>query len=100
MESRCEEGHPSNQLPLGGQVYHWVKCPRFETQSHPQPINRVLNRNLQVNVQHIYREANRVADLLAHLSHCKLLGTHFLDSCPPDIKNALASDCIGVSSPV
>ncbi|CAN1184847.1 Putative ribonuclease H protein At1g65750, partial [Linum perenne] len=56
--------------------------------------------NWQTKVFHIYREANQVADLLAHLGHSQALGTHTLDSLPPNICNALRSDCIGVSFPI
>ncbi|CAN1165431.1 hypothetical protein LINPERHAP2_LOCUS26148, partial [Linum perenne] len=53
----------------------------------------------QVIVRHCYREANRVADLLAHLGHCNTLGVHLLDSLPLPVRSALFSDCTGVSFP-
>ncbi|CAN1189825.1 hypothetical protein LINPERPRIM_LOCUS24714 [Linum perenne] len=38
------------------------------------------NRDWEIRVSHLFREANRVADLLAHLGHCHPLGTHL--NCP------------------
>ncbi|CAN1824010.1 Putative ribonuclease H protein At1g65750 [Linum perenne] len=40
-------------------------------------ISRLRQRDWQISVQHVFREANRVADLLAHLGHGKPLGTTF-----------------------
>ncbi|CAN1132392.1 hypothetical protein LINPERHAP2_LOCUS6988 [Linum perenne] len=39
-----------------------------------QNIHLLHSRNWQVIVRHCYREANRVANLLAHMGHCNPLG--------------------------
>ncbi|CAN1848778.1 Putative ribonuclease H protein At1g65750 [Linum perenne] len=62
-------------------------------------IHHLRSRDWQVIVRHCYREANRVADLLAHLGHCNTLGVHLLDFLPPPVRSALFSDCTGVSFP-
>ncbi|CAN1851753.1 Putative ribonuclease H protein At1g65750 [Linum perenne] len=62
-------------------------------------ISRLRQRDWQVSVQHVFREANRVADLLAHLGHGKPLGTTFFNSAPSVIRYALFSDCTGTSIP-
>ncbi|CAN1266550.1 Putative ribonuclease H protein At1g65750 [Linum perenne] len=51
------------------------------------------------DLRHVYREANQVADLLAHLDHSKPLGTIYFASAPPVIRLALYSDCIGTTLP-
>ncbi|CAN1768488.1 Putative ribonuclease H protein At1g65750, partial [Linum perenne] len=40
-------------------------------------IIKIQQRDWQVTIEHVYREANRVADMLAHLGHSKPLGTIF-----------------------
>ncbi|CAN1122620.1 Putative ribonuclease H protein At1g65750 [Linum perenne] len=62
-------------------------------------IRHLRNRDWQVNVRHCYREANRVADLLAHFGHCKPLGVHPLISLPPHVRSAVFSNCTGVPLP-
>ncbi|CAN1763098.1 hypothetical protein LINPERHAP1_LOCUS8681 [Linum perenne] len=57
------------------------------------------NRDWEIRISHVFREANRVADLLAHLRHNLPLGTHL--NCPisKDIERCILSDCIGVAFP-
>ncbi|CAN1794490.1 Putative ribonuclease H protein At1g65750 [Linum perenne] len=58
-------------------------------------IHRMLERNWSVEVHHIYREKNRVADLLAHFGHSLSFGPHFDFTCNSDIERAISADCIG-----
>ncbi|CAN1177317.1 Putative ribonuclease H protein At1g65750, partial [Linum perenne] len=62
-------------------------------------IQQLRAREWQVVFKHTYRETNRVVDLLAHMGHGLSLGSHLVTVRPPNIRSALLSDCIGVSSP-
>ncbi|CAN1732114.1 Putative ribonuclease H protein At1g65750, partial [Linum perenne] len=64
-----------------------------------QRIRNLCNREWEVVVTHIFREGNRVADLLAHQGHSLAFGCYHLAVCNPDIRFALFSDCIGTSIP-
>ncbi|CAN1150946.1 Putative ribonuclease H protein At1g65750 [Linum perenne] len=59
-------------------------------------IHKLLERDWTVVVYHIYRERNRVADLLAHHGHDLSFGPHFNFPCSPEIDRAIMADCIGV----
>ena len=56
-------------------------------------------KNWEVIILHIYREANRVADCLANLAHSFLVGVHVLDVPPSSCRDLLFADCTGVSFP-
>ncbi|CAN1792681.1 Putative ribonuclease H protein At1g65750 [Linum perenne] len=62
-------------------------------------IRQMREREWQVNVQHSFRESNRVADLLANLGHSFRLGVHQIVNFPPNIRRAILSYCIRVSFP-
>ncbi|CAN1141116.1 Putative ribonuclease H protein At1g65750 [Linum perenne] len=62
-------------------------------------IQDLMNQDWVVEFTHIYREGNRVADLLAHHGHSLALGIHSIVDCNSNIGLALFSDCIGVSFP-
>ncbi|CAN1779029.1 Putative ribonuclease H protein At1g65750 [Linum perenne] len=62
-------------------------------------IQLLRSRDWQAVVQHCYREANRAADLLAHLGHSFSLGTHPIVSWSSNIRSVCFSDCTGVSHP-
>ncbi|CAN1146986.1 Putative ribonuclease H protein At1g65750 [Linum perenne] len=62
-------------------------------------IQDLRNQDWVVEFTHIYREGNRVADLLAHHGHSLALGSHCIVDYNSDIRLALFSDCIGVSFP-
>ncbi|CAN1729282.1 Putative ribonuclease H protein At1g65750 [Linum perenne] len=64
-----------------------------------QHIRQLMQRNWMVTVSHIYRERNRVADLLAHHGHSLSLGSHFNFVCSSDIERATCSDIVGVCFP-
>ncbi|CAN1815564.1 Putative ribonuclease H protein At1g65750 [Linum perenne] len=57
------------------------------------------SRDWEVRISHVFREANQVADLFAHLGHTLPLGTHL--NCPTsqDIERCILGDCIGVAFP-
>ncbi|CAN1796452.1 Putative ribonuclease H protein At1g65750 [Linum perenne] len=62
-------------------------------------IHQLLTRNWMVEVSHVYRERNRVADLLVHHSHSLCLGSHFNFVCSPDFEREISSDIVGVYFP-
>ncbi|CAN1180270.1 Putative ribonuclease H protein At1g65750 [Linum perenne] len=62
-------------------------------------IRQLLSRNWRVEVTHIYRERNRVADLLAHFGHSLSFGSHFNFPVSYENERAIASDTIGVCFP-
>ncbi|CAN1137067.1 Putative ribonuclease H protein At1g65750, partial [Linum perenne] len=62
-------------------------------------IHQLINKNWTVEVSHIYRERNRVADLLAHYGHELSLGSHFNFTCSSDIERAIANDMFGICFP-
>ncbi|CAN1132606.1 Putative ribonuclease H protein At1g65750 [Linum perenne] len=57
------------------------------------------NRDWEVRISHDFREANRKADLLAHLGHGLPLGTRINCSISQDIERCIMSDCIRVAFP-
>ncbi|CAN1160447.1 Putative ribonuclease H protein At1g65750, partial [Linum perenne] len=64
-----------------------------------QHIRNLMQRNWTVTVSHIFRERNRVADLLAHHGHSLGLGSHFNFVCSSDVERAICSDIVGVCFP-
>ena len=50
----------------------------------------------EVKVYHVYREANRVADILANLGCAQPLGVIVHDTPPRDVLEALYADSLGV----
>ncbi|CAN1137912.1 Putative ribonuclease H protein At1g65750 [Linum perenne] len=62
-------------------------------------IRQLIDRDWTVKVTHIYRERNRVADLLAHHGHDLSLGSHFNFVCSSAIERAISSDIVGVCFP-
>ncbi|CAN1846368.1 Putative ribonuclease H protein At1g65750 [Linum perenne] len=64
-----------------------------------QQIHRILERSWSVEIHHIFREKNRVADILAHFGHSLSFDSHFDFPCNPEIERAITADCIGVCFP-
>ncbi|CAN1140906.1 Putative ribonuclease H protein At1g65750, partial [Linum perenne] len=62
-------------------------------------LHQLLTRNWTLEVSHVYRERNRVADLLAHHGHSLSLGSHFNFVCSPNIQREITSDIVGVCFP-
>ena len=48
---------------------------------------------------HVYREANRVAECLANLARSFAQGVHVLDTPPARCRDLIFSDCTGISFP-
>ncbi|CAN1265967.1 Putative ribonuclease H protein At1g65750, partial [Linum perenne] len=61
-----------------------------------QHIRQLMQRNWTVTVSHIFRERNRVADLLAHHGHSLSLGSHFNFVCSSNVERGITSDIVGV----
>ncbi|CAN1776257.1 Putative ribonuclease H protein At1g65750 [Linum perenne] len=57
------------------------------------------NRDWEVTIQHVYREANNAADYLANLGHSLVLGSHVFQSPDNTLLYWLRYDLIGVSTP-
>lgn len=58
---------------------------------------RIMNQFRRVDIQHIYRERNSVADGLATWSHNLDMGYWYLDDSPVWIGNLLTDDSLGVA---
>ncbi|CAN0904913.1 Putative ribonuclease H protein At1g65750, partial [Linum grandiflorum] len=59
----------------------------------------LCNRQWEVQISHIYREANYAADYLANLGHSLSYGMHLFDSLDRGLSYWLHYDLIGVSTP-
>ncbi|CAN0870121.1 Putative ribonuclease H protein At1g65750 [Linum grandiflorum] len=56
-------------------------------------------RNWEVNLSHIYREANNAADYLANFGHSLNYGLHIFDTPDRDLSHWIYYDLVGVSLP-
>ncbi|CAN1280828.1 Putative ribonuclease H protein At1g65750 [Linum perenne] len=63
-------------------------------------INELRNRNWEVTISHIFREGNRVADLLAHHGHTLDFGFHVNSTYPHEVDRATKSDHVGTCFPI
>ena len=52
-----------------------------------------------MRIVHVYREANRAADLMASKGHSLPLGLHVYCVPPVDLRAILVEDCTGVALP-
>ncbi|XVF67677.1 hypothetical protein PTKIN_Ptkin10aG0140800 [Pterospermum kingtungense] len=97
----CEFGYSKLKLGIDSKlVVEWLnaeheKCVRF--QNLLSAIRELLARNWEVQVFHIYRECNRVADLLASRAVLHERGLHIVDIPSGTIQDALWDDVIGVA---
>ncbi|CAN1182657.1 hypothetical protein LINPERPRIM_LOCUS20639 [Linum perenne] len=55
------------------------------------------NKDWEIRIYHVFREANQVTDLLAHLGHILPLGTHLNCTISQDIERYILSNYIGVA---
>ncbi|CAL1388702.1 unnamed protein product [Linum trigynum] len=62
-------------------------------------VRRLLALDWQVEVIHVFREGNVVADYLASLGHGRPPGFHLVESHCPILNHWLLFDCMGVSTP-
>ena len=62
-------------------------------------MQELLARNWEVKVQHIYREANQVADLLASLGDSLFIGLYVYFEPPSTLLPILSEDLRGVTLP-
>ncbi|CAN1269225.1 Putative ribonuclease H protein At1g65750 [Linum perenne] len=73
-----------------------------EDSRHSQTIRSIqerLKKDWVVHISHIYREANKVADLLAHHGHCLDFGISVNNIVPSCIDREIWNDFIGATSP-
>ncbi|CAN0838861.1 hypothetical protein LINGRAHAP2_LOCUS2377 [Linum grandiflorum] len=59
----------------------------------------MLDRDWLINVEHIYREGNRVVDYLASLGHKLPFGVSHIDISDPTLSLHLLYDLLGISQP-
>ncbi|KAH9718348.1 putative ribonuclease H protein [Citrus sinensis] len=62
-------------------------------------IRDFLNRNWQINISHIYREANSAADFMANMAHLVPHGLQLFSNPPVGIYSILSQDMYGVCQP-
>ncbi|CAN1746338.1 Putative ribonuclease H protein At1g65750 [Linum perenne] len=56
-------------------------------------------REWRVEIRHVYREANKVADFLANQGHLFPFGTHLFPLSDCNLGHILRYDCLGISEP-
>ncbi|CAI0549874.1 unnamed protein product, partial [Linum tenue] len=81
-----------------------IKLIKESDNRHPhfllvQEARRLLALNWQVQLLHIYREGNFIADYLASAGHKLLQGFHFLEEPDPTLNYWMYFDFIGVETP-
>ena len=59
----------------------------------------MLKHQWKVEVHHVYRESNKVADALASLGHGQLLGVVYFCSCPAYLVVILCDDMASTAMP-
>ncbi|CAN1256833.1 Putative ribonuclease H protein At1g65750 [Linum perenne] len=59
----------------------------------------LCNREWRVEIRHVYREANKVADFLANQGHLFPFGTHLFPLSDCNLGHILRYDCLGISEP-
>ncbi|CAN1152490.1 Putative ribonuclease H protein At1g65750 [Linum perenne] len=64
-----------------------------------ESISELRRRNWEVTISHIFREGNRVADLLAHHGHSLDFDIHFDCSYPHEVDRAIWHDHVGTCFP-
>jgi hypothetical protein len=62
-------------------------------------IKALLNYSWNVRIIHVYREANRCADILANIGCVSATNTIVYDHPPQELIQVLADDCRGVAFP-
>jgi ribonuclease HI len=60
---------------------------------------RLLEMDWEVEVSHIYREANKCADALANIGCSLDYETLYYDVCPAQLSDLVATDSMGISTP-
>ncbi|XP_015937372.1 uncharacterized protein LOC107463141 [Arachis duranensis] len=84
----------SNSLDAINFIKHG--CPALHSCASLVKEIRILSSRIQqVHWNHILRETNSVADILAKKGQSMPLGLHIIEDSIPDIFNALSSDCMG-----
>ncbi|CAN1825871.1 Putative ribonuclease H protein At1g65750, partial [Linum perenne] len=68
-------------------------------QPHSHAAGGGIFRNWEVTISHIFREGNRVADLLAHHGHSLDFGIHFNCIYPHEVDRAIWHDHVGTCFP-
>ncbi|CAI0550388.1 unnamed protein product [Linum tenue] len=61
-------------------------------------ICRLIVREWQINLKHVFREANVVADHLASLGHSLGNGEHLIHATTPSLSHLLLHDVLGIQS--
>ncbi|CAN1775327.1 Putative ribonuclease H protein At1g65750, partial [Linum perenne] len=64
-----------------------------------ESIDELRNRNWEITISHIFREGNKVADLLAHHGHSLDFGFHVNCTYPHEVDRAIWSDHVGTCFP-
>ena len=62
-------------------------------------INKLLNKEWEVKIAHIYRKGNRCTDAIANHVFSLPQGLNILEDLPDDVKKILLQDIVGVSFP-
>ncbi|KAL9454363.1 hypothetical protein AB3S75_009869 [Citrus x aurantiifolia] len=83
-------------------IFQLISSTRTEPNAHLSLINAIkelMNRDWQITIKHIYREANFAADFMAKLAGSLPLGFHDFDNPPNGIGYWLCNDMYGNTIP-
>ncbi|CAN1233376.1 Putative ribonuclease H protein At1g65750, partial [Linum perenne] len=101
LQLAWERGYRKIQLQLDSQcAVQLLQGGDLEDHAHAATIimaRELLRRDWEVQILHVYRESNHVADYLANIGHSCPLGFHSLEQFDPNFCYWLLYDQLGVS---
>ncbi|CAN1181552.1 Putative ribonuclease H protein At1g65750 [Linum perenne] len=75
------------------------EAPTHQLATEVLAFRELRSRDWQVEIRHVYREANKAADFLASQGHMFPFGIHIFPLSDCNLGHILRYDCLGVSEP-